>query len=197
MRTQNSEYTDYLVGNEARWKQILDVQRVYRGHLKSLSPGRVLDIGCGLGRHLWHLQQVTPSVGVDHNEHSVAIARSRQLNAFTPEDFHASAEAQPESFDTLLLSHVLEHLSPDDAAQLLEEYLVYLRPGGRLISMTPQEKGYASDQTHVTFMDGTRMKQLAENARLQMERQYSFPFPRSFGRLFRYNEFVTVARKAA
>lgn len=197
MRTQNSEYTDYLVGNEARWKQILDVQRVYRGHLKSLSPGRVLDIGCGLGRHLWHLQQVAPSVGVDHNEHSVAIARSRRLNAFTPEDFHVSAEAQPESFDTLLLSHVLEHLSPADAASLLEEYLVYLRPGGRLITMTPQEKGFASDQTHVTFMDGSRMKQLAQSAQLQMERQYSFPFPRGFGRLFRYNEFVTVARKVA
>lgn len=196
MNTQQCEYTDYLVGNEARWKQVLDVQRVYRGHLKSLSPGRVLDIGCGLGRHLWHLHQVTPSVGVDHNAHSVAIARSRQLNAFTPEDFHASPEAQPESFDTLLLSHVLEHLSFADAGQLLEEYLIYLRPGGRLITMTPQERGFRSDSTHVTFMNTRRVKQLAEDAQLRIERQYSFPFSHSFGRLFKYNEFVAIARKA-
>ena len=28
-----------------------------------------------------------------------------------------------------------------------------------------------------------------------MERQYSFPFPRAAGKIFTYNEFVTVARK--
>jgi len=196
MQTDNSDYTEYLIGNEARWKKVLDVQRVYREHLKGLEPGRVLDVGCGLGRHLWHLQQVEPSVGVDHNPHSVSLARARNLNAFTPEDFHASAEAQPESFDTLLFSHVLEHLTPPDAAALLEEYLVYLRPSGRVIMMTPQEMGFRSDETHVTFMDKYKVKKVVQGVGLQVERQYSFPFPRSLGRMFKYNEFVAIARKS-
>jgi hypothetical protein len=35
---------------------------------------------------------------------------------------------------------------------------------------------------------------LARDLGLTVARQYSFPFPRAFGRLFTYNEFVTVAR---
>ena len=30
---------------------------------------------------------------------------------------------------------------------------------------------------------------------LTVEKQYSFPFPRFAGKVFTYNEFVTVARK--
>lgn len=196
-QTQKTDYTEYLVGNEAPWKKALDVQRVYRNHLKGLKPGRVLDVGCGLGRHLWHLQQVSPSVGVDHNAHSIEIARSRGLNAFTPDDFHQSEEAKPESFDTILLAHVVEHLTPEQARGVLNEYLPYLRPGGRVILMTPQELGFKSDKTHVTFMDFAQVKKLVEDAGLQIERQYSFPFPRAFGGLFKYNEFLGIARKAA
>lgn len=195
MRTQTNQYTDYLIGNEARWKKILDVQRVYRQHLRGLKPGRVLDIGCGLGRHLWHLQQVSDSVGIDHNPHSVAIARARHLNAFTPEDFHASAEAKPQSFDTILLSHVLEHLTTQDAIDLIAEYIDYLRPNGRIIIMTPQESGFRSDATHITFMDTEKIRELAGKTNLSVQRQYSFPFPRWCGRLFRYNEFVSIVRK--
>ncbi|WP_105482546.1 class I SAM-dependent methyltransferase [Abditibacterium utsteinense] len=195
MLTQSNQYTDYLQSNEARWKQILDVQRVYRKHLRSLKPGRVLDVGCGLGRHLWHLQQVSNSVGIDHNPHSVAIARTRHLNAFTPEDFHISVEAKPQSFDTLLLSHVLEHLTFQSARELIDEYFDYLRPNGRVIIMTPQELGFRSDATHVSFMDPKKIRQLIEGTNLSLERQYSFPLPRWCGRLFRYNEFVCIARK--
>lgn len=32
---------------------------------------------------------------------------------------------------------------------------------------------------------------------LQVEKSYSFPLPRLAGRLFKYNEFVLVARKPA
>ena len=30
-----------------------------------------------------------------------------------------------------------------------------------------------------------------------MEARYSFPFPRLTGKIFKYNEFVTIARKRA
>jgi hypothetical protein len=76
-------------------------------------------------------------------------------------------------------------------------YLRFLRPGGRLILITPQEAGYASDATHLTFLDLDALAALARGLGLEVERRYSFPFPRSAGRAFRYNEFVLVARKPA
>ena len=59
---------------------------------------------------------------------------------------------------------------------------------------TPQERGFASDPTHLTFTDLTTAHRLCSAADLRVEQQRSFPLPRAFGRIFVYNEFVTIAR---
>jgi len=74
-------------------------------------------------------------------------------------------------------------------------YLPYLRAGGRAVFITPQERGYASDATHVRFVDFDRATALADDLGLRPVRCYSFPFPRIAGRWFTYNEFVTVCEK--
>ena len=40
---------------QARWKQLLDVQAPYRWNIRRLGLGRTLDVGCRLGRNLAHL----------------------------------------------------------------------------------------------------------------------------------------------
>jgi len=176
------------------WKRWLDVQRPYRWHLRRLRLGYVLDVGCGLGRNLVNLGGREAGVGVDHNADSVAACQRRDLIAYTPEAFRASAHAQPGRFDALLCAHVVEHMRFAEAQALLAEYLPYLRAGGRAVLITPQEAGFASDATHVEFMDLGALDRLARAIGLAPERAYSFPFPRAAGRLFKYNEFVLVAR---
>src|SRR5215211_6096300 len=115
INTKNEKYTARLLERNTWWKRLLDVQRPYRMHLQRLNLGFVLDVGCGVGRNLINLTGVSPAVGVDHNKHSVAIAKSRGLNAFTPEEFLDTPYAEPSSFDSLLLSHVAEHMRYDEA----------------------------------------------------------------------------------
>jgi hypothetical protein len=74
--------------------------------------------------------------------------------------------------------------------------LPYLAAGGRVVLITPQERGQQSDATHVRLMDADAIGRLAEQCALSIERISSFPLPRSFGRWFVYNETVTVARMA-
>jgi 2-polyprenyl-3-methyl-5-hydroxy-6-metoxy-1,4-benzoquinol methylase len=157
----------------------------------------VLDVGCGIGRNLINLAGSGQGVGVDHNLHSVAIAKSRGLIAFTPEEFRASSYAQKRGFDSLLLSHVAEHLQYEEAVALLREYVCYLRSGGRVVVMTPQEAGYNSDRTHVNFVDLHLSAMILKECDLRVSKQYSFPLPRLFGKMFKYNEFVTVGEKPA
>ena len=122
------------------------------------------------------------------------MARRRGLVAYLPDDFLASDYAVRGRFDSMLLSHVAEHMHFGEAHDLVGSYLPYLRPGGRLVLMTPQEAGFRSDPTHVEYFDLDCLARLARSLELEPDRAYSFPFPRVAGRLFKHNEFVVVAR---
>lgn len=170
---------------------MLDVQAPYRWNLRRLRLGFTLDIGCGIGRNLVNLDGY--AVGVDHNSESVAIAVNRGLTAFTPDEFHRSRFASPDTFDSLLAAHVIEHLSRDDALELLRAYLPYVCNGGHVVLITPQERGFRSDRSHVEFVDFDSLDAISQELGLAVQRTYSFPFPRAFGKVFTYNEFVLVA----
>ena len=145
-----------------------------RWNIRRLRLGRTLDIGCGIGRNLHHLG--ADAVGVDHNADSVAVARSLGLTAYASEEFAGSPDAVAESYDTLLLAHVVEHMGRESALAILEDYLKFLRPGGRVVLITPQEAGYNGD--HVRFVDFAGAADLAAAIGFEVARQYSFPFPR-------------------
>jgi len=191
--TESSEYTQRLERLETSGlKRLLPTQATYRWNLKRLRLGRVLDVGCGLGRNL--LNCGPDSVGVDHNPNSVEICRKRGLTAYTPEELAEAADCGPGSFDSLLCAHVLEHMDETLANEILGQYLPLVKPGGSVVLICPQEAGYRTDATHVRFVDFDGMRAHAEKAGLTVERTYSFPFARSMGKAFPYNEFVLVAR---
>lgn len=191
--TRDAAYTDRLTRlSGVWWKRMLDVQAPYRWNLRRLGLGFTLDVGCGLGRNLVNLGG--NGVGVDHNADSIRTARASGLIAFTPEEFRQSDYATSGRFDSLLLAHVAEHLPEEDGVALLDEYAGFVRPGGRIVVICPQEKGYTTDASHVRFLDFDEMHRLCEKVGGVVERSFSFPFPRPVGKVFAYNEFVVVAR---
>lgn len=190
--TSDQTYTERLRARSgARWKGVLDVQAPYRWNLRRQGLGRTLDIGCGIGRNLANLSD--GSVGVDHNPTSVAECRARGLAAFTSDEWESERRSAT-PFDSLLLAHVVEHMTIDEGREVLRSYLRDLRPGGTVFFICPQERGYSSDETHVSWMDGERLTDLARDVGLVPELWRSFPFPRAVGRFFTYNEFTLLAR---
>ena len=176
------------------WKRLLGVQVPYRRHIRRVVEGRVLDVGCGIGRNLQHVDG--NGVGVDINPHSIEVARRNGMAAYTGDEFAAGPDATPESYDSLLFAHVLEHMSPAHASSLLGEYLPYLRFGGRVVIIVPQEAGFRSDPTHVHFLDLDDLARIEDGNGLEREAGYSFPLPRIAGRWFTHNETVALSRKA-
>jgi hypothetical protein len=81
------------------------------------------------------------------------------------------------------------------AEDILREYLPYLKSGGKVFFVCPQERGYASDPTHIRFTDGVALSELAVSVGLLPEPWFSFPFPRWAGKAFIYNEFCLLAVK--
>jgi 2-polyprenyl-3-methyl-5-hydroxy-6-metoxy-1,4-benzoquinol methylase len=192
MTSTDAEYTRRLQRLSGRWWKRV-TPNPYRWNIRRLAKGRVLDIGCGIGRCL---DFVRPrGLGVDPNESAVALCRHRGLQAFVPEEFAAARVASSTPFDTLLCSHVLEHLDETTGVELIRTYLPHLAPDGRVVLITPQERGQRSDATHVRFMDADALTRLTSQCGLTIERLSSFPLPRRFGRWFIYNETVTIARR--
>lgn len=192
--TEDSSYTRRLENLEGQvWKKLLKPINPYRWNIRRLAQGKTLDVGCGIGRNLRYMGR-RDVVGVDHNPDSVQFVRQLGFEAYEPDEFGAKYSGQ-QNFDTILVSHVLEHLDVEDARELLLSYIRFLKKGGRVIVICPQEKGYESDQTHATYFDVERLSALMAEVDLSVTSTSSFPFPSSFGKKFIYNEHVVLATK--
>lgn len=190
--TQSQQYANYLIDHQKSLKGKV-FQIPYQTHLRLLRLGKTLDVGCGAGRNLQTLPK--NSVGIDHNPQLVKACQSRGLIAYTTEEWTNKKNEFTASFDSILFSHVAEHMSQIEFQQLLDSMLTLLKPNGRVLIICPQEAGYKTDNTHIEFMDFSKVASVFKNLKLNTEKQYSFPFVRPFGNFFPYNEFISVGRK--
>jgi 2-polyprenyl-3-methyl-5-hydroxy-6-metoxy-1,4-benzoquinol methylase len=102
--------------------------------LPATPGGKVLEIGCGNGNLLNHLATLGWQVqGIEPDRKAAEIAIHRNLPVMCGElSEHSFA---PQSFDAIIMSHVIEHIA--DPIPLLQECLQLLKPGGRLVMLTP------------------------------------------------------------
>ena len=107
--------------------------------LEHVTPGLVLDVGCGNGDRLARLRRLGwEVVGQDVDARAVEVAQ--QVHGLTvrvgPLESLAFA---PDSFDAVTMNHVIEHVRRP--VELLAEAWRLLRPGGRLVCVTPNIVG--------------------------------------------------------
>lgn len=114
----------------------LDLLVRYLPH-SAMAGGRLLDVGCGDGQALEILADLGWLVsGVEVDPDAVAAARARGL-----EIRHGTltdAGLGEGSFDAVTSSHVIEHVH--DCAAFLSESRRVLKPGGRLVVVTPNAR---------------------------------------------------------
>jgi len=106
-----------------------------------ISPGHdVLDVGCGTGTLAILAKQRAPAarvVGLDGDPRVLEIARRKiaaaGLDVTLREGLADDAELfAPASFDRILTSFVLHHLTPEERRAAFAAMRRWLRPGGRL-----------------------------------------------------------------
>lgn len=105
-------------------------------HLASegLSPGHVLDIGCGVGDFLVSMKKAGWTVmGIEPSSQAREIANQRLgFYPLTPADY---SQLPDQSFELITMWHVLEHV--DDLSFQLQQLQRLLKPGGRLLLALP------------------------------------------------------------
>lgn len=108
-------------------------------YARGLPPGRLYDLGCGVGSNLGVLGEFGEALGVDGSELAVRAARARGRNNVEFANLAAgrsALDAYPAgSGAVVLLADVLEHLDDEYDALAMAERL--LAPGGALVITVP------------------------------------------------------------
>lgn len=123
-----------------RWVMREDQFKRHLIRQAQIEPGhRVLDLGCGTGTLTILVKQTHPQsdvVGLDGDPKVLAIARAKAAKAGAEITFdHGMASKMPyldHSFDRVLSSLVLHHLTTENKHHALREVYRILRPSGEL-----------------------------------------------------------------
>ncbi len=103
------------------------------------SPARVLDVGCGSGVLLARMKSLGWEVqGVEVDPGGVTAARARGVAVHQGQ--LTEAKFPDHHFDAVHSAHVIEHVH--DPVALLRECFRILKPGGKLVILTPNTASF-------------------------------------------------------
>ncbi len=144
--------------------------------------GRLLDVGSGSGAFLARMRDLGWDVaGVEPDPEGARFARARyglQIHNSTLAD----AALQENSFDVLTIHHVIEHVS--DPVEFLRRCRRVLKPGGRVILVTPNIKSLGhyifsrfwmplDPPRHLLLFSPTALGNVVKLAGFQIERTFT------------------------
>jgi trans-aconitate methyltransferase len=192
MQTTDEAYIDFLEKKYRSGRDFYLTHFIYPRCAAEFSPGLIYDIGCGMGAFLEYCKKRNlPARGFDSNPKLVERCQKRGFEA-VQEDIVCPKGNYPPA-PNLICDNVLEHLTPDEINSFFSGVKQYWMPGGVLLVIVPNRRGYQSDPTHKTFVDETVIRQMTAKHGLTLVRQYRHPIRWRFpGELYIFN--MTVFR---
>jgi 2-polyprenyl-3-methyl-5-hydroxy-6-metoxy-1,4-benzoquinol methylase len=102
-------------------------------YLRSQKPGKILDLGCGMGWFMSVLSKNWNKVGVDCSKFALKNASNFCYTILS--DVLSYTKNCKEKYDYILMSHVIEHL--DNPVLVIKNLKNLLKKNGQLILETP------------------------------------------------------------
>jgi SAM-dependent methyltransferase len=146
-------------------------------HYAPFFSGPVLELACGRGEFLDVLRDAgVDSRGVDLDQGMVDACVERGHDVTLGDALAFLAESEAGSYGGVFAAHFVEHLQPDDVLALCRSARRALRPGGRLVLVTPNAASHSvmaydfwRDPTHVRFYDPALLRFFCAQAGLTVE----------------------------
>jgi 2-polyprenyl-3-methyl-5-hydroxy-6-metoxy-1,4-benzoquinol methylase len=149
-----ARFAEQFRGSE---EKIRDQQKRYAGRFGGAS-GEVLDIGCGRGEFLEAAKEAgVPARGLDQNQESVALCRSKGLDVEQGDLFAYLESLADGSLGGAYCAQVVEHLPPAGVPRLVKLLSQKLRLGALVAIETPNPECLAIFATHF-YLDPTHTR---------------------------------------
>lgn len=117
----------------------INLKYKYRLATSGMQPGKLLDIGCGVGDFL-HTAEMHgwECIGVEPSKDAKTIAQNRMKGTIiTSEKLESFSDG---AFDVITMWHVLEHV--DDLKWQVTQLQRLVKPSGRVVIAVPNYKSY-------------------------------------------------------
>ena len=161
--------------------------------LREYFHGKVLDVGCGQGRHLMLMPE--GSIGIDLHPNKELVGDYELLI----HDLDNGLPFKDNSFDVIFGSHVLEHL--ESPYKTLKDFYRCLKLGGGLIVGIPNPACIYFDfygltkesdwSEHLYAWNLEQAIRFITNCGFSVEKTYcNFPFSKRFGKIWNSLPFV-------
>lgn len=164
---------DYLgFQNKMRGSEI-EVHNRMKKYSKYLKNKKIaLDIGCGRGEFIEFAEKLgCKTTGLEINEDMFHICSSKNLDVIKSDGISYLTNEKENTYDLILMSHVIEHLSFPDIIRIIELSFQRLNKDGVLILESPNPTtvathigGFYSDPTHKHFAHPSLMHYILEKA---------------------------------
>lgn len=143
--------------------------------IKKIPPGKVIDIGCGLGYLLSEFPDLWQKFGYEISNFARTFIQQNFANITIVNDLNL-AESQPmerhvESYDVVICYHVIEHISNPNL--FFKHLSMLVKPNGLLIIGTPNMGCIAAklfkgnfrllDDSHLSLFSNKTLTKLIEN----------------------------------
>lgn len=131
-------------------------RRTMAWYAAMFDDGPVVDVGAGRGYFLEALAaRGIDAVGVDISEEAASEGRRLGLDIIVEDAFTYLAERSEVA--GLFLSHIIEHLEPARADELLRLAAHALRPDGTIVIVTPNPRDWLV-LSHIFWLDPTHVR---------------------------------------
>lgn len=120
----------------ALFADALNWKRYWARKIAPFVSGDVLEVGSGIGSNVAYLRpSIRSYLGLEPDDSMVVTARRQHEDPSVSFEIGTLQSLEARPFDTILYLDVLEHIE-DDRAELART-ASYLRPGGRVIVLSP------------------------------------------------------------